>query len=86
MQDNALLNKLLIFANKFSSQRHITAIRDGFVALIPLTIIASFWVLINNLILSPQNGLLKNVAGAARWMATVKMVCLVELWGLCLLY
>ncbi len=33
MQDNALLNKLLIFANKFSSQRHITAIRDGFVAL-----------------------------------------------------
>lgn len=68
MQDNALLNKLLIFANKFSSQRHITAIRDGFVALIPLTIIASFWVLINNLILSPQNGLLKNVAGAARWM------------------
>jgi|GEM_PF-4878710 len=42
MQDNALLNKLLIFANKFSSQRHITAIRDGFVALISLTIIASF--------------------------------------------
>lgn len=59
---------MLLVANKFSSQRHIAAIRDGFVALIPVTIIASFWVLINNLLLSPSNGLLKHFSGAARWM------------------
>lgn len=64
---NTFVDKMLNFANKFSSQRHISAIRDGFVTLIPITIVASFWVLINNLILSPTNGLLKNVAGAARW-------------------
>ncbi|WP_430611712.1 PTS sugar transporter subunit IIC [Enterococcus sp. DIV0876] len=62
------VDKMMVFANKFSSQRHIAAIRDGFVALIPITIIASFWVLINNLILSPTNGLLKNIDGAVRWM------------------
>ena len=65
---NKMIEKMLLLANKFSAQRHITAIRDGFVALIPVTIIASFWVLINNLILSPTNGLLKNVAAAAKWM------------------
>ncbi|MFS1030242.1 PTS sugar transporter subunit IIC [Enterococcus casseliflavus] len=62
------VDKMMVFANKFSSQRHIAAIRDGFVALIPITIIASFWVLINNLILSPTNGLLKSINGAAQWM------------------
>ncbi|WP_270520582.1 PTS sugar transporter subunit IIC [Enterococcus asini] len=67
-ESNPIVDKMLLFANKFSSQRHITAIRDGFVTLIPMTIIASFWVLINNLILSPTNGLLKNVPAAARWM------------------
>lgn len=63
-----VVEKMLVVANKFSSQRHIAAIRDGFVALIPVTIIASFWVLINNLVLSPSNGLLKHFSGAARWM------------------
>ena len=65
---NKMIEKMLLLANKFSAQRHITALRDGFFALIPVTIIASFWVLINNLILSPTNGLLKNVAAAAKWM------------------
>ena len=68
MENNSIVNKMLVFANKFSSQRHIAAIRDGFVALIPLTIIASFCVLVNNLLLSPTNGLLKNVTAAAKWM------------------
>lgn len=68
MENNAFVNKMLVFANKFSNQRHITAIRDGFITLIPITIIASFWVLINNLVLSPTNGLLKNVEAAAQWM------------------
>ncbi|MGL9814909.1 PTS sugar transporter subunit IIC [Enterococcus sp. DIV0098] len=65
---NKIVEKMLNIANGFSSQRHITAIRDGFVTLIPVTIIASFWVLINNLVLSPTNGLLNNVSSAASWM------------------
>ncbi|MBC1601646.1 PTS sugar transporter subunit IIC [Listeria welshimeri] len=68
-KSNVFIDKLLIFANKFSSQRHIAAIRDGFVTLIPMTIIASFWVLVNNLILSPANGLLKNFDAAIKWAA-----------------
>ena len=30
MENNSIVNKMLVFANKFSSQRHIAAIRDGF--------------------------------------------------------
>lgn len=67
-ESNMLVDKLLIVANKFSSQRHISAIRDGFVTLIPITIIASFWVLVNNLLLSPTNGLLKNYPNVTQWM------------------
>lgn len=67
-ESNKIVQKLLVFANKFSSQRHISAIRDGFVTLIPMTIIASFWILINNLVLSPTNGILKEVSSAAAWM------------------
>lgn len=67
-ESNQVVQKMLSFANRFSSQRHIAAIRDGFITLIPLTIVASFWILVNNLILSPTNGLLKNIEGLAQWM------------------
>ncbi|WP_052303173.1 PTS transporter subunit EIIC [Carnobacterium sp. 17-4] len=46
-------------ASKFANQRHISAIRDGFIELIPLTIIASFWVLMNNILLNPDTGFLR---------------------------
>jgi PTS system cellobiose-specific IIC component len=36
-------------AGKFGSQRHLVAIRDGFVAIMPLIVVGSFAVLINNL-------------------------------------
>lgn len=36
-------------AGKFGSQRHLVAIRDGFVAIMPLIVLGSFAVLINNL-------------------------------------
>ncbi len=67
MEENKLVQGLLSFANKFANQRHIAAIRDGFITLIPYTIIASFWVLVNNLILSSTNGLLKSVPGIDKW-------------------
>ncbi|MGL5152822.1 MAG: PTS sugar transporter subunit IIC [Clostridium sp.] len=48
-------------AAKFSSQRHLGAIRDGFIAVMPLVIIASFYVLINNVVLDSSNGILKGL-------------------------
>jgi len=68
MKDSSFVEKMLVIAGKFSGQRHIAAIRDGFITLIPLTIIASFWVLVNNLILSPTNGLLRSLPATARYM------------------
>lgn len=62
---NHFVQALLVGANKFSEQKHIMAIRDGFITLMPATIIASFWVLINNLVLG-ANGLLGKFAWAAK--------------------
>lgn len=36
-------------ASKIGSQRHLVAIRDGFIVTMPLMILGSFGVLINNL-------------------------------------
>lgn len=48
-------------AAKFSSQRHLAAIRDGFIAVMPLVIVASLFVLINNVVLDSENGFLKSL-------------------------
>jgi PTS system cellobiose-specific IIC component len=69
-QNNAFVDKLLYCANVFAQQKHIAAIRDGFITLIPVTIIASFWVLVNNLLLSPTNGLFRNV----KWLVNLSAV------------
>lgn len=69
-ENNAFVQKLLKWANVFAAQKHIAAIRDGFITLMPATIIASFWVLINNLLLSPTNGLFKHVA----WLVKLSAV------------
>lgn len=51
------MNKFIAFmekhfipiASKIGSQRHLVAIRDGFIVTMPLMILGSFGVLINNL-------------------------------------
>jgi PTS system cellobiose-specific IIC component len=68
--NNGFVQFLLNFANKFAAQKHIAAIRDGFITLMPATIIASFWVLVNNLLLSPTNGLFKNVP----WLVSLSAI------------
>lgn len=46
----AFMDKYIVpIAGKIGSQRHLVAIRDAFVAMIPITMIGSFSVLINNL-------------------------------------
>lgn len=50
------MNKFIAFmekhfipiASKIGSQRHLVAIRDGFIVTMPLMILGSFGVLINN--------------------------------------
>ena len=75
---NKMIEKMLLLANKFSAQRHITAIRDGFVALIPVTIIASFWLLINTLIFEPNEWSSKECCGSSKvgWTWEIKFITL----------
>lgn len=42
------MNKLIEIAGRIGSQRHLLAVRDGFIAIMPLIIIGSFAVLVNN--------------------------------------
>lgn len=46
---NVLNAKVLPVANKIGAQRHMTAIRKGVISTLPLTIVGSFFTLINNL-------------------------------------
>lgn len=64
------MNKFIEVAGKIGSQRHLKAIRDGFIALIPLIIVGSLTVVINNF---PPLGkfelvtILNDVFGAGNW-------------------
>lgn len=46
---NFLEAKILPVANKFGQQRHMTAIRKGVVATMPLTIVGSFFTILSNM-------------------------------------
>src|SRR5690554_428423 len=46
----------LPIADKLASNKYLTAIRDGFIAILPVMIIGSFFVMINNVIIG-DNGL-----------------------------
>jgi len=44
----AILDKFLVpIATRFATQRHLMSIRDGFVAILPLSLAGSFSVLLN---------------------------------------
>ncbi|MBU5268038.1 PTS sugar transporter subunit IIC [Virgibacillus proomii] len=46
--DNKIMQKFIEIAGRIGSQRHLVAIRDGFVAIMPLIIVGSLAILINN--------------------------------------
>lgn len=46
---NMLNAKVLPFANKIGTQRHMTAIRKGIISTLPLTIVGSFFTILNNM-------------------------------------
>ncbi|WP_077615782.1 PTS cellobiose transporter subunit IIC [Caenibacillus caldisaponilyticus] len=53
--------KFLPVAGRFGSQRHLVAIRDGFAGILPLIIIGSLAVLINNLPIQPFQDFMEHV-------------------------
>lgn len=58
-----VMNGLTKFSGALAGNTYLLAIRDAFGAALPLTIIASFFVLVNNLLLDPTIGILKNIPG-----------------------
>lgn len=60
---NFIESKFVPFFGKIGAQRHLTAIRDGFVSLIPLLTVGSFAVLINNLPFEPYQNFMANTFG-----------------------
>ncbi|MFS0751092.1 PTS sugar transporter subunit IIC [Oceanobacillus sp. 1P07AA] len=68
--NNKFMQKFIEIAGRIGSQRHLVAIRDGFVAIMPLIIIGSLAVLINNF---PDFGnfslveMLNSIFGEGKW-------------------
>ncbi|GAA0591895.1 hypothetical protein GCM10009001_05050 [Virgibacillus siamensis] len=54
-------------ASRIGSQRHLVAIRDGFVTIMPLMILGSMAVLINNLPIGPYQDFLTSLFGGDIW-------------------
>ena len=56
-------------AAKIGSQRHLVAIRDGFIVTMPLMILGSFGVLINNFPIKAYINFMNNLLGEGKWQA-----------------
>ena len=57
-------------ASKIGSQRHLVAIRDGFIVTMPLMILGSFGVLINNLPIPAYIDFMNGIFGEGTWQAS----------------
>ncbi len=55
-------------AGRIGSQRHLVAVRDGFVSIMPLIIIGSFAILINNFPVPAFQNFMANIFGS-NWTA-----------------
>ena len=70
-----IMNGLLVFAAKLSSQRHLAAIRNGFSSLLPVVVTGAFCTLISNVVCNVRPGYisLANVPGMS-WLAGLNPV------------
>ncbi|WP_321388643.1 PTS cellobiose transporter subunit IIC [uncultured Enterococcus sp.] len=59
--------KFVPIASKIGSQRHLVAVRDGFVVIMPLMIVGSLAVLINNLPIDAYQNLMNSIFGGDGW-------------------
>ncbi|MEO4052164.1 PTS sugar transporter subunit IIC [Solibacillus sp. CAU 1738] len=62
-----LEEKFVPVAARIGSQRHLVAIRDGFIAIMPLTIVGSLAVLMNNLPIDFYKNTLNSIFGEGVW-------------------
>ncbi|WP_332646952.1 PTS sugar transporter subunit IIC [Lysinibacillus sp. 54212] len=62
-----LEEKFVPVASRIGSQRHLVAIRDGFIAIMPLTIVGSLAVLINNLPIDFYQNALNSIWADGSW-------------------
>lgn len=63
---NLLENKFVPLASKFGSQRHLLAIRDAFISIMPLAIIGSLSILVNNFPISSYQAYMLSLFGS-KW-------------------
>ncbi|MCI8536590.1 MAG: PTS sugar transporter subunit IIC [Hungatella sp.] len=70
-----IMNGLLIFAAKLSSQRHLQAIRNGFSELLPVVVTGAFCTLISNVVCNVRPGYisLANLPGMS-WLGSLNPV------------
>lgn len=61
------MNKFIEIAGRIGAQRHLVAIRDGFVAIMPLMILGSFATLLNNLPINAYQNFMENLFGSDAW-------------------
>lgn len=81
---NFMERHLVPIASKVGSQRHLVAIRDGFIAMIPVTMAGAFGSLIKNLPLKPYQDMLANTTvgqqiftlGGDLWWGSLAMMSL----------
>jgi len=70
-----IMNGLLAFAAKLSSQRHLQAIRNGFSSLLPVVVTGAFCTLVSNVVCNVRPGYisLANVPGMA-WLGSLNPI------------
>ena len=81
---NFMERHLVPIASKVGSQRHLVAIRDGFIAMIPVIMVGAFGSLIKNLPLTPYQDMLANTTvgqqisalGGDLWWGSLAMMSL----------
>ncbi|WP_243139916.1 hypothetical protein [Romboutsia faecis] len=57
------MDKFMEIAGKIGAQRHLVAVRDAFVAMIPITMIGAIGTLINNLPIKAYQNFMASVFG-----------------------
>lgn len=68
-----LMNGFLIFATKLQSQRHVSAIKNGFTTLLPIIIVGSFCTLFSSIVCNTTPGYVSvaNIPGMS-WLGGLK--------------
>ncbi len=72
-QVEKFFNKMMPSFMKFANSKVVSALKDGFVLTMPLTLIGSVFMLIGNFPISNWNGIMENIFGAG-WAAPLNQV------------